>query len=67
MARANPVLIPRNHRIEQMIAAAVAGDFTPFERMMRALATPFADEAEFADLRRPPAEDEVVKATFCGT
>ncbi|WOI35204.1 YdiU family protein [Tritonibacter scottomollicae] len=67
MARANPVLIPRNHRIEQMIAAAVAGDFAPFERVMRALAMPFADEAEFADLRHPPAEDEVVKATFCGT
>jgi len=67
MARANPVLIPRNHRIEQMIAAAVAGDFTPFERMMRALATPFSDEAEFAGLRHPPAEDEAVKATFCGT
>ncbi len=67
MRAVNPVLIPRNHRIEQMIASAVAGDMAPFERLMAALATPFEVRAEFDDLRRPPAEDEVVKATFCGT
>ncbi|NIZ15757.1 YdiU family protein [Phaeobacter sp. HF9A] len=67
MARANPVLIPRNHRIEQMIAAAVAGDMAPFERLNQALSAPYEARAEFADLRQPPAEDEVVRATFCGT
>ena len=67
MRAANPVLIPRNHRIEQMIASAVAGDMAPFERLISALAHPFEARAEFEDLRRPPAEDEVVKATFCGT
>ncbi len=67
MARTNPVLIPRNHRIEQMIASAVAGDYAPFERLMTALASPFETSEEFADLRRPPAEEEVVQATFCGT
>ncbi len=67
MRAANPVLIPRNHRIEQMIASAVAGDMAPFERLISALANPFEARSEFDDLRRPPAEDEVVKATFCGT
>lgn len=67
MRAANPVLIPRNHRIEQMIASAVVGDMVPFERLMVAFANPFEARAEFEDLRRPPAEDEVVKATFCGT
>ncbi|MEL6101569.1 MAG: YdiU family protein [Pseudomonadota bacterium] len=67
MRAANPVLIPRNHRIEAMIEAAVAGDLAPFERLMTALAAPFATNEDFADLRRPPTPDEVVPATFCGT
>ncbi|ABF63659.1 protein of unknown function UPF0061 [Ruegeria sp. TM1040] len=67
MARSNPVLIPRNHRIEQMIAAAVGGDYASFERLMDALSHPFEAREDYADLRRPPAEDEVVQATFCGT
>ncbi|MEW9918725.1 YdiU family protein [Marimonas sp. MJW-29] len=65
MAAANPAIIPRNHRIEQMIEAAVAGDMAPFERLMHALARPF--EETDADLMRPPTEDEIVPATFCGT
>ncbi|MEM5544220.1 YdiU family protein [Sulfitobacter sp. AS92] len=65
MQAANPAVIPRNHRIEQMIVAAVAGDMAPFERLMKALSTPF-DETD-PELQRPPTEDEIVPATFCGT
>ena len=67
MAEANPVLIPRNHRIEAMIEAAVAGDLAPFSRLTEALAKPFDENADFADLRRPPTQQEIVPATFCGT
>lgn len=63
----SPALIPRNHRIEQMIEAAVAGDYAPFERLNAALANPFEDTGEFDDLKRPPTDDEVVTKTFCGT
>ncbi len=65
MSRANPAVIPRNHRIEQMIDAAVAGDMAPFERLMKALATPYAETDP--DLSRPPSQQEIVPATFCGT
>ena len=65
MAKANPAIIPRNHRIEAMIDAAVAGDMAPFERLSTALATPYASTD--AELERPPTEDEIVPATFCGT
>ncbi len=67
MRAANPTAIPRNHRIEQMIAAAVAGDYQPFHRLNEALSRPFDDQPDFADLMRPPRPDEVVAATFCGT
>ncbi|MGR3636499.1 MAG: protein adenylyltransferase SelO [Shimia sp.] len=64
---ANPALIPRNHRIEEMISAAIEGDMAPFERLLAALATPFSDPGDFADLTRPPMEAERVHQTFCGT
>ena len=67
MARANPQIIPRNHRIEEMIEAAVGGDMAPFARLMDALAQPYDLPAAFDDLRRPPTQDEIVPATFCGT
>ena len=65
MGTANPAVIPRNHRIEAMIEAAVAGDMAPFERLSKAFATPYA--ANDLNLQRPPNEDEIVPATFCGT
>lgn len=63
----NPAFIPRNHRVEQMIAAAVTGDFEPFHRLNAVLAHPFEDQPDAADLMRPPAASEVVQSTFCGT
>ena len=65
MNAANPAIIPRNHRMEQMIEAAVAGDMAPFERLMTALASPFTQTD--TDLHRPPTQTEIVPATFCGT
>ena len=67
MRAANPVLIPRNHRIEEMITAASEGDLAPFSRLMQAYAHPFDHNDDFADLRRPPADNERVHRTFCGT
>lgn len=67
MRAANPILIPRNHRIEQAIQAGYVGDFSLFHRLVDALAEPFAERAEYADLEAPPRPDEVVQQTFCGT
>ncbi len=67
MHAANPALIPRNHRIEQAIEAAVAGDLGPFERLNAALLAPHSDPGKFANLAKPPTESEVVRQTFCGT
>jgi uncharacterized protein YdiU (UPF0061 family) len=68
MRTANPAFVPRNHRIEQAIAAAVDDeDFGPFGRLASALARPFDDQPRHADLMAPPAPHETVRATFCGT
>jgi len=68
MRRVNPAYIPRNHRVEAVIRAAVdAGDFAPFEELVTLLSKPFDDQPEFAEYARGPAERERVLQTFCGT
>ena len=66
-AAANPARIPRSHRIQQAIDAGVGGDFAPFHRLIEALSAPFDDRPEWADLALPPAEEERVRVTYCGT
>ena len=67
MKASNPAFIPRNHRVEQMIQAAVQGDYEPFLRLNTVLARPYDDQPDAIDLTYPPTEKEVVQATFCGT
>ncbi len=67
MRSVNPALIPRNHRVEQAIAAAREGDLVPFERLHRALSRPFVEAPEFAEYALAPRPEERVLRTFCGT
>ena len=67
MKKSNPAIIPRNHRIEEMIKAATNGDYATFHRLLAATGAPFSDAPEFNDLRRPPSAEEEIEATFCGT
>jgi uncharacterized protein YdiU (UPF0061 family) len=68
MLAANPAFIPRNHRVEAVIRAAVdRDDFAPFEELLAVLSRPFDSQPEFAHYMEPPAEHERVRATFCGT
>ncbi len=67
MQASNPILIPRNHRVEQAIQAAYGGDCSVFERLLQAYAKPFAEVEEYADLEDRPRPGEVVHQTFCGT
>jgi uncharacterized protein YdiU (UPF0061 family) len=68
MRAANPAFIPRNHRIEAVIQAAVANnDYALFEELLTVLAKPFDDQPAFATYADPPEPHERVCQTFCGT
>jgi uncharacterized protein YdiU (UPF0061 family) len=68
MLAANPAFIPRNHRIEAVIRAAVdRDDFAPFEELLTVLAKPYDSQPDFARYMEPPAAAERVTQTFCGT
>ena len=67
MRAANPIRIPRNHRVEQAIQSAYGGDFASFHRLVDGLATPYSEQVEYADLEMPPRPEDIVHETFCGT
>ncbi len=69
MRRANPIYIPRNHRVEEALAAASErGDFAPFERLLGAITQPFDERPDHAHYVSPaPAEVTACYKTFCGT
>jgi len=63
----NPAVIPRNHKVEEALAAANYGDFGFFEKLLEALESPFEERPEFAAYMQPPKPEERVTQTFCGT
>jgi uncharacterized protein YdiU (UPF0061 family) len=67
MQTINPAFIPRNHRVEAVIQAALADDYAPFEKLLAVLAKPYEDQPEMADYAEPPEPDQRVLKTFCGT
>jgi uncharacterized protein YdiU (UPF0061 family) len=68
MARSNPQIIPRNHRVEEAIVAARDGDYAPFNRLLAAVTAPFDPLTDKTrDLARAPAGEDRVLRTFCGT
>jgi uncharacterized protein YdiU (UPF0061 family) len=68
MKKANPAIIPRNHRVEEALKAAQEGNLDPFNRLLEALSNPYQLEPSHSDLAMPPSsEQEEGYRTFCGT
>ncbi len=69
MRRVNPWIIPRNHRVEEALAAASdEGNLTPFEALLKALRKPFDEDTALVRYAEPaPGEFMAGFRTFCGT
>jgi uncharacterized protein YdiU (UPF0061 family) len=68
MRQVNPAFIPRNHRVEDALAAAVVeGDFRPFHALFEVLQHPFDDQPGNQRFAEPPPPSETTYRTFCGT
>lgn len=68
MGNANPAVIPRNHRVEAALEAAVKqGDYSVMERLLEVLLVPYAHSPEQDDYTTPPEPSTRPYKTFCGT
>lgn len=68
MRASNPGIIPRNHRVEAALEAAVKqGDYSVMARLLDVLSSPYAYSPEQADYCAPPTPSNRPYRTFCGT
>ncbi|MCF3137989.1 YdiU family protein [Paenarthrobacter sp. AR 02] len=67
MDAVNPVYIPRNHVVEEALAAATAGDIGPTEDLLEALASPYEERPGLEKYAAPAPDSFGPYRTFCGT
>lgn len=67
MAAANPIYIPRNHRVEEAIIAGQSGDYARLHKLCDVLQTPFTEQNGQEEYENAPLPHEVIHQTFCGT
>ena len=69
MRQVNPWIIPRNHRVEEALAAASEhADLSPFKHLLAAVQRPFTQDPAVALYAQPaPAQVTAAYQTFCGT
>ncbi len=67
MRSVNPVVIPRNHKVEEALQAGEEGNLNPFRNLLKALESPYEEADHLAPYQVPPKPSEKVHQTFCGT
>ncbi|VXB40299.1 Protein adenylyltransferase SelO [Arthrobacter sp. 9AX] len=67
MDRVNPAYIPRNHLVEEALAAATAGDLGPFNRLVDVVRAPYRERAGLERYAEGAPEEFGSYRTFCGT
>jgi uncharacterized protein YdiU (UPF0061 family) len=67
MACVNPVYIPRNHLVEEALAAATDGDLGPLGTLLEAVTVPFEERPHLQQYAQPNPDDSGAYRTFCGT
>ena len=68
MRLVNPAYVPRNHLVEEALAAATGGDLVPLERLLDAVTSPYDERPGLERFAEPaPADFGAAYQTFCGT
>lgn len=66
LSRTNPVYYPRNAHVEEALAAALGGDYSPVEQLWEALRAPFTRRADLERWEKPTPSPTGFR-TVCGT
>ncbi|MCL4129154.1 UNVERIFIED_CONTAM: hypothetical protein GTU68_066633 [Idotea baltica] len=68
MDAVNPIYIPRNYLVEEVLDAATAGDMAPFDELLRVVTEPYSEHPGWERFAQPAPEGfEDSFRTFCGT
>ena len=63
----NPLVIPRNHKVEEALEAANNDDLNPLENLLRILEKPYEDKKKINEYQSPAPLSNKIYKTFCGT
>lgn len=67
MKNSNPAIIPRNHRVEDALEAAINGDYSVMEKLNDVLSSPFEYSVKQDEYAKLPTKRNCAYRTFCGT
>ena len=63
----NPLIIPRNHKVEEALESANDGDLNPAKNLLKILEKPYEDKKEINEYQTPAPPSDKIYKTFCGT
>ena len=67
MRSVNPIVIPRNHKVEEVLEAANKDDLNPFHDFLKVLEKPYENQLKNNNYQSPAPPSEKKYQTFCGT
>ena len=67
MKTVNPIVIPRNHKVEEALDAANNGDLKQLKKLIKVLETPYLNQKDIYDYQLPTPTSDQKYQTFCGT
>ena len=67
MRSVNPIVIPRNHKVEEVLEAANKDDLNPFHDFLKVLEKPYENQSKTNNYQSPAPPSEKKYQTFCGT
>ena len=67
MRLSNPLVIPRNHKVEEVLEVANSGDLKPVKNLLKILEKPYEDKKEINEYQSPAPPSDKIYKTFCGT
>jgi len=67
MRSVNPIVIPRNHKVEEVLEAANKDDLNPLHDFLKVLEKPYENQLKTKNYQSPPPPSEEKYQTFCGT
>ena len=66
MKRVNPMVIPRNHKVEEVLNEANKNNIEPLNKLLEILNNPYSDQKDIKEFQTPSSSKEKYQ-TFCGT
>jgi len=67
MKKTNPVVIPRNQKVEEALADADKGNLETMNKLLKVLSNPYSDQENIIEFQKPAPIGNEKYQTFCGT